>query len=233
MNANKSVAAGVIAGCATRTTTSPLVVGKILFQVKSQGVDTPRNKLGRTHHDQLIMVGRRMLLFRGRNWLKPPTKLQKSFASPIGISKLDRASTPHSRKSCKHSQYCDARYHENIQRYVGEGSSSYFHALLGSGLWKPISPSDTYAYFLDLDPRLLLGRVLACLRTRNVSTGEFPDVDRDELDAMLDYLKLNGVPSFLWVQSSSDARFHVDGFHQGRFIARSCQATIPVRRDVQ
>ncbi|RHY06349.1 hypothetical protein DYB25_012162, partial [Aphanomyces astaci] len=76
-----------------------------------------------------------------------------------------------------------------------EGSSSYFHALLGSGLWKPNSPSDTYAYFLDLDPRLLLGRVLACLRTRNVSTGGFPDVDRDDLDAMLDYLKLNGVPS--------------------------------------
>ncbi|RHY91391.1 hypothetical protein DYB37_010703 [Aphanomyces astaci] len=36
----QSVAAGVIAGCVTRTTTSPLDVLKILFQVKSQGATT-------------------------------------------------------------------------------------------------------------------------------------------------------------------------------------------------
>ncbi|ETV89101.1 hypothetical protein H257_00478 [Aphanomyces astaci] len=71
---------------------------------------------------------------------------------------------------------------------------SYFHALLGSGLWKPDSAGD--AYFLDLDPHLFR-HVLTFLQTGEVSTSGFSDIECAEFEAMLEYLKLI-VPKFQW-----------------------------------
>ncbi|ETV79853.1 hypothetical protein H257_07067 [Aphanomyces astaci] len=67
------------------------------------------------------------------------------------------------------------------------GEGTYFHALLGSGRWKP----DGDPNFLDLDP-LLFRRVLIFLRTgKLMSLDGLTSVERDEFSAMLEYLKLD------------------------------------------
>ncbi|RLO05325.1 hypothetical protein DYB28_010654 [Aphanomyces astaci] len=67
------------------------------------------------------------------------------------------------------------------------GEGTYFHALLGSGRWKP----DGDAYFLDLDP-LLFRRVLIFLRTgKLMSLDGLTSVESDEFSAILEYLKLD------------------------------------------
>ncbi|RHY28723.1 hypothetical protein DYB32_006337 [Aphanomyces invadans] len=70
---------------------------------------------------------------------------------------------------------------------------SYFHALLGSGLWEPTS---TGSYFLDLDPHLFR-RVFVYLRTGKLSWNHLSYVELKELNAMMDYLKLSdrGAPT--------------------------------------
>ncbi|RHZ17315.1 hypothetical protein DYB37_013847 [Aphanomyces astaci] len=70
---------------------------------------------------------------------------------------------------------------------------TYFHALLGSGRWKP----DGDAYFLDLDPTLFR-RVLFFLRTERImSMVGLTAVEWDEFLAMLEYLKMD-LPAIRW-----------------------------------
>ncbi|RHY16477.1 hypothetical protein DYB38_007993 [Aphanomyces astaci] len=114
-------------------------------------------------------------------WAELERRIQENLANPPNIVTLDVGGTIF--KTSK----------ANLLRVEG----SYFHALLGSGQWKPDSPGD--AYFLDLDPHLFC-RVLIFLRTGKLSTSDFTDFERGQFDSMLEYLKLNevGAPQFQW-----------------------------------
>ncbi|ETV96970.1 hypothetical protein H310_09821 [Aphanomyces invadans] len=65
---------------------------------------------------------------------------------------------------------------------------SYFHALLESGAWQPDSAA--HAYFLDMNPTLFR-RVVNFLHTGTMlPLGGLSNVERNELQAMMEYLKL-------------------------------------------
>ncbi|KAG9400119.1 hypothetical protein AC1031_011029 [Aphanomyces cochlioides] len=72
---------------------------------------------------------------------------------------------------------------ETLLRFEG----SYFHALLGSGQWKPDSPNE--AFFLDVDAGYF-GRILRYLRTGELSFHGLCSLERDELKTTLEYLSL-------------------------------------------
>ncbi|ETV89102.1 hypothetical protein H257_00479 [Aphanomyces astaci] len=114
-------------------------------------------------------------------WAELERRIQENLANAPNIVTLDVGGTIF--KTSK----------ANLLRVEG----SYFHALLGSGQWKPDSPDD--AYFLDLDPHLFC-RVLIFLRTGKLSASDFTDFERGQFDSMLEYLKLNevGAPQFQW-----------------------------------
>ncbi|ETV79968.1 hypothetical protein H257_07164 [Aphanomyces astaci] len=63
---------------------------------------------------------------------------------------------------------------------------SYFHALLGSGMWNP-TPGMGGAYFLDLDP-VVFRRVL---RTGKVSTDGLNDLELTSFKSMMEYFQLH------------------------------------------
>ncbi|RHY39875.1 hypothetical protein DYB34_011857 [Aphanomyces astaci] len=68
------------------------------------------------------------------------------------------------------------------------GGGTYFHALLGSGQWKPEGGE---GYFLDLDPTLFR-RVLFFLRTGKILPLDgLTEPEQDEFAAMLEYLKMD------------------------------------------
>ncbi|RLO05387.1 hypothetical protein DYB28_013596 [Aphanomyces astaci] len=66
---------------------------------------------------------------------------------------------------------------------------SYFHALLGSGMWNP-TPGMGGAYFLDLDP-VVFRRVLLFLRTGKVSTDGLNDLELTSFKFMMEYFQLH------------------------------------------
>ncbi|RHZ19962.1 hypothetical protein DYB37_007085 [Aphanomyces astaci] len=66
---------------------------------------------------------------------------------------------------------------------------SYFHALLGSGMWNP-TPGMGGAYFLDLDP-VVFRRVLLFLRTGKVSTDGLNDLELTSFKSMMEYFQLH------------------------------------------
>ncbi|KAG9400118.1 hypothetical protein AC1031_011028 [Aphanomyces cochlioides] len=74
---------------------------------------------------------------------------------------------------------------ETLLRFEG----SYFHALLGSGQWKPDTPNA--AYFLDLDASLFR-RIMLYLRTGELSFNGLCGWECKELKSIVEYLNLGG-----------------------------------------
>ncbi|KAH9110529.1 hypothetical protein LEN26_013706 [Aphanomyces euteiches] len=72
---------------------------------------------------------------------------------------------------------------ETLLRFEG----SYFHALLGSGQWKPDTLNE--AYFLDIDAAYF-GRILRYLRTGELSFHGLCSLEREELKTTLEYLSI-------------------------------------------
>ncbi|CAK4072120.1 unnamed protein product [Aphanomyces euteiches] len=64
---------------------------------------------------------------------------------------------------------------------------SYFQAMLGSGLWQPDGPNNTY--FLDLDP-LTFHHIMAYLRHGTLNIAALSEWERTELQFSLDYLNI-------------------------------------------
>ncbi|ETW07372.1 hypothetical protein H310_01907 [Aphanomyces invadans] len=106
------------------------------------------------------------------DWAQLDERIQENLANSSNVVALDVGGTVF--KTSK----------DTLLRVEG----SYFHALLGSGHWKPDSPGE--AYFLDLDPNVF-HRVLVFLRTGKVSMEGMTTVDRGEFKSMMEYLKLN------------------------------------------
>ncbi|KAF0697845.1 Aste57867_11499 [Aphanomyces stellatus] len=67
---------------------------------------------------------------------------------------------------------------------------TYFHAMLGSGLWKPDAPG--HAYFLDLEPTTFT-RVVDYLRTGKLSFEGLNGWESEKLQESLDYLEIHQV----------------------------------------
>ncbi|KAG9406361.1 hypothetical protein AC1031_002681 [Aphanomyces cochlioides] len=65
---------------------------------------------------------------------------------------------------------------------------SYFHAMLGSGLWYPDGPNNTY--FLDLDP-ITFHHVMAYLRTGTFIADDLSEWEKMQLQYSLDYLNIS------------------------------------------
>ncbi|RHZ16958.1 hypothetical protein DYB37_005221 [Aphanomyces astaci] len=70
---------------------------------------------------------------------------------------------------------------------------SYFHVLLGSGLWTPDSGGD--AYFLDLDPTLFRRALMFMRMGTAMSTDGLTTIERHEFYAMMEYLNLTEAPT--------------------------------------
>ncbi|ETV65730.1 hypothetical protein H257_17615 [Aphanomyces astaci] len=73
---------------------------------------------------------------------------------------------------------------------------SYFHVLLGSGLWTPDSGGD--AYFLDLDPTLFRCALMFMRTGTTMSTDGLTTIERHEFHAMMEYLNLTEAPTQLF-----------------------------------
>ncbi|CAK4706802.1 unnamed protein product [Aphanomyces euteiches] len=75
---------------------------------------------------------------------------------------------------------------------------SYFHVLLGSGVWKPDSAGT--AYFIDLDPATFQ-YIMVYLRTGDLPFEELREWEQKQLRRSLDYLSIElpaEVPSSKW-----------------------------------
>ncbi|RQM29707.1 hypothetical protein B5M09_009671 [Aphanomyces astaci] len=93
---------------------------------------------------------------------------------------------------------------------------SYFHALLGSGLW---APTQEGAYFLDLDP-VVFRHVLLFLHTGDVSMVGLTFVERTVFKSMMKSLNLDGLQGWQW-HPTDDFTLSTDS----RTIARSVTST--------
>ncbi|RHY24293.1 hypothetical protein DYB34_008668 [Aphanomyces astaci] len=93
---------------------------------------------------------------------------------------------------------------------------SYFHALLGSGLW---APTQEGAYFLDLDP-VVFRHVLLFLHTGDVSMVGLTFVERTVFKSMMKSLNLDGLKGWQW-HPTDDFTLSTDS----RTIARSATST--------
>ncbi|RLO04494.1 hypothetical protein DYB28_012027 [Aphanomyces astaci] len=113
------------------------------------------------------------------DWAKLELRIQQNMARAPTIVTLDVGDTIF--KTSK----------DTLVRVKG----SYFHVLLGSGLWTPDSGGD--AYFLDLDPTLFR-RALMFMRTGTaMSTDGLTTIERHEFYAMMEYLNLTEAPTQL------------------------------------
>ncbi|KAG9405631.1 hypothetical protein AC1031_003538 [Aphanomyces cochlioides] len=80
---------------------------------------------------------------------------------------------------------------------------SYFHVLLGSGVWKPDSAGT--AYFIDLDPATFQ-YIMVYLRTGDLPFDELQEWEQKQLRRSLDYLSIEvpaEVPSNKWTWDPS------------------------------
>ncbi|KAH9184807.1 hypothetical protein AeNC1_013214, partial [Aphanomyces euteiches] len=73
---------------------------------------------------------------------------------------------------------------ETLLRFEG----SYFHALLGSGCWNPDSSDG--AYYLDLNGGVPFQRVMAYLRSGEMSFAGLNGWESRQAESILEYLKL-------------------------------------------
>ncbi|KAF0709532.1 Aste57867_5885 [Aphanomyces stellatus] len=117
-------------------------------------------------HDQIEEWER-----REAHWLALETRIRENLAAASTLITLDVGGTLF--KTAK----------ATLLRVEG----SYFHAMLGSGLWTP--DAVTNAYFLDLDATHF-NRVMGFLRSGELSFAGLNEWECRELGAVFDYLKL-------------------------------------------
>ncbi|CAK4474150.1 unnamed protein product [Aphanomyces euteiches] len=112
---------------------------------------------------------------------------------------------------------------ENLLRDEG----SYFHALLGSGLWKPDCGSD--AYFLDLPGAHHFHRIMDYLRTGVLSYSGLSEFDVAQLQSNLEYLNLERALAYL----PSLWTWELSGNANGLALSPCKRSVTVVKRDVR
>ncbi|RHY20324.1 hypothetical protein DYB25_008529 [Aphanomyces astaci] len=114
------------------------------------------------------------------DWAKMELRIQQNMARAPTIVTLDVGGTIF--KTSK----------DTLVRVKG----SYFHVLLGSGLWPPDSGGD--AYFLDLDPTLFRCALMFMRTGTTMSTDGLTTIERHEFHAMMEYLNEAPTQLFEW-----------------------------------
>ncbi|KAG9400144.1 hypothetical protein AC1031_011050 [Aphanomyces cochlioides] len=104
---------------------------------------------------------------------------------------------------------------------------SYFHALLGSGLWKPDCGSD--AYFLDLPAAHHFHRIMDYLRTGALSCSGLSESDVAQLQSNLEYLNLERALAYL----PSVWTWELSGNTNGLTLSPCKRSVTAVKRDVR